>query len=490
MEKNAQKKEKIAGGLFWSFSERAAAQIVSAVVGIILARILDPKDYGVISIVLVFITFCDMFVTNGFGAALVQKKDATDLDFNTAFIISLLMSVLLYGILFVCAPYIAAFYNMPILTGIVKVLGLRVIITAINTIQHAGIRRSMQFKKFFFSTLIGTVVSCVVGIIMALFGYGVWALVAQYLTNTLIDTLVLSFVNEWKPKFEFSGTSAKGIFSFGGKILATNIVFTVTDEIRSLAVGKVFGPADLAYYDQGRKYPKLMIDNVNSAIQEVMLPTFSRVQDDIKELKRILRRSIGVEAYVLTPVLLGFFAISETFVSVILTDKWAEAIPYIQIFSLLYLTYPISSSCHQALLGIGRSGLVFWILLIQNVIRLVLVLIAIFYIKSVKAVALVALFTSFISLIGFGIATHNLINYKYREQAKDVLPSLVISSVMCIAVYLMQALRISGVLLLAVQILTGAVIYIILSVLFKLEPYIYLKNLLKEKLLKKNIPAN
>ena len=490
MDNSKHTKEKVAGGLFWTFSERAAAQLVSTIVGIVLARILAPEDYGVLSIILVLINFCDLFVTNGFGAALVQKKVATELDFNTAFIISLILSLILYGVLYVCAPFVAIFYNKEILTPAIRVLGLRVIITAVNTIQHAGIRRAMQFRKFFFSTLIGTLISCVVGIIMAIKGFGAWALIAQYMTNTAIDTFVLSVTNPWRPKAEFSKESAKWIFSYGGKVLATNLTFSIGGEIRSLAIGKVFGAADLAFYNQGAKYPNIMVSNINTAIQEVMLPTFSRVQDDIKELKRILRRSISVEAFVLSPVLLGFFAISATFVSVILTDKWAEAIPYIQIFSLLYLTYPISSSCHQALLGIGRSGLVFWILLIQNVIRLVLVLIAIFYFKSVKAVALIALFTGYISLIGFSVSTHKLINYKYREQAKDVLPSLLISSVMCIAVYLMQALRISGVLLLVVQILTGAAIYISLSALFKLEPYIYLKNLLKEKLLKKIIPAD
>ena len=484
------KKNRIFGGLIWTFGERVSAQLVSAIVGIILARLLMPEDYGVISIVLVFITFCDVFVTSGLGTAIVQKQKASQEDYNTAFTMSLIMAVIRYVVLYVSAPRIAHFYSMPILKPVIRVLGIRVIITAINTIQHAIIQREMAFRKFFFATLIGTLISCAVGIVMAYSGFGVWALVAQYLTNTVIDTSVLSFVNKWKPKIILSKESAGHIISFGGKILITNIILNLVGEVRSLIVGKVFGPAELAYYDQGRKYPKLVIDNVDSAIQEVMLPTFSRVQDNISELKSILRKSISVSIYVMAPLLLGLLAVADTFVSAILTEKWDFAIPFVRIFCLMFISWPLTSSCHQALLAIGKSNLVLWILLTSSSAQLILDLIAVFVFRNLLLAAVFAVVASFVSVIGFEIAMNRLADYKSAEQIKDVLPSLLISSVMCISVYLMHTIQINKVLLLIVQILTGAAVYVSLSVLFKLEPYIYLRNLLKEKLLNKNIPAD
>ena len=245
--KKDEKQSSIAKGLYWAFAERIAAQFVSTLVGIILARLLVPQDYGVVSIVMVFITLCNVFVTSGFGTAIVQKKEVDETDYNTAFVLSFIMAIVLYGVLFFVSPLIAEFYELPILKSVIRVLGLRLILTSLNTIQQAHIQREMRFKKFFIATLFGTVISCVVGIILAYCGYGVWALVAQYLTNTTIDTVVLVFVGGWNPSLKFSKRKAKEIYSFGIKVLCTELVFTLEGDIRSLIVGKVFGSADLAY---------------------------------------------------------------------------------------------------------------------------------------------------------------------------------------------------------------------------------------------------
>lgn len=208
------KKNSIIGGLFWTFGERITAQLVTTIVTIILARLLEPEHYGIISIVTVFISFCNIFVSSGFGSAVVQKKDITELDFNTAFIISFTVSLVMYIVIYICAPYIAKFYQMSVLIPVIRVMGIRLIIASLNTIQHAYIQRKMQFKKFFFATLFGTIVSAFLGVILAYKNFGVWALVVQYLTNTIIDTIVLLFVCEWRPKIQFNFENAKKLFSF------------------------------------------------------------------------------------------------------------------------------------------------------------------------------------------------------------------------------------------------------------------------------------
>lgn len=478
-------KQKVVGGLFWSFGERICAQLVTLIVGVILARILSPDDYGVISIVMVFITVCDVFVTSGFGTAIVQKKEVDKTDYNTAFYMSFIMSIVLYVVLFFTAPYIASFYEKEILTNVIRVLGVRLIITSLNTIQQAHLQREMKFRKFFIATIFGTVISCGVGIAMAYCGYGVWALVAQYLTNTVIDTLVLCIVGGWNPGLKISKKKAKEIYSFGWKVLCTNLVFTSESSIRSLIVGKKFGSEDLAYYDQGRKYPSLLVDNVNTTIQKVMLPTFSRMQDDKAELKRVLRRSVKIATYVLTPLLIGFAAVAQTFVPVVLTEKWAFAIPFIWIFCFQYLTRPIESSCHQALLAIGKSGLVFGIMVAINVVGIILTIVAVFVLNSVLWIALFSLMSTFISLVCFLAFSNKLLGYRAKEQLSDIMPSLVIGAAMGGCVFAMNYIPISDVALLIIQIVSGAVIYIVLSHLFKLEPYKYLINSIKNRFNKK-----
>ena len=461
----------IFGGLIWSFGERITAQLVSAIVGIKLARLLMPEDYGVISIVFIFITICDVLVTSGFGTALVQKQEASEKDFNTAFTMSLFMSVALYMLLFFAAPLIARYYEREILDPVIKVLGVRIVITSVNNIQHAKIRREMAFRKFFFATLIGTVISCLVGVIMAYSGFGVWALVAQYLTNSTIDTVALFAADDWRPKVCYYKDSAGMIFSFGGKVLATDMTYTILGNISSFFVGKYFGASELAYYNEGGKYPSLIISNIDNSIQEVMLPAYSRVQNEKEKLKEILKKSVRLGIYVMT-------------------EKWEEMVPFIRIWCLVYLTRPFESSCHQAILGLGRSNITFKIILTINTIQFSLTMLAIFVLKNVLWVAIGILVATWVSIVCFSVKVKDLIGYRFIEQLIDILPSLLLSAFMGIAVYLLQYTELRGVALLLIQILTGAVIYVSLSVLFKLEPYIYLKNLLKEKLLKKNIPAD
>ncbi len=477
-----QNNSSIAGGLTWSFAERILAQLVTTIVGLILARILGPEEYGIVSIVMIFITICDVFVIAGFGTAVVRKKQVDKMDFDTAFYLSFIMSVILYAVLFFTAPYIAKFFNVQVLAPIVRVLGIRIIFTSFNNIQQAYVQRKMAFKKFFFSTLFGTCASCAVGIVMAFNGYGVWAIVGQYLTNTIINTAVLAIIGGWNPGFNFSKNRAKEICSFGFKVLGSKLIGTAQAEIQGLLMGKYFGSSGLAYYEQGRKYPAIFIINVDAAVNNVMLPSFARVQDNLTELKRILRKSVRLGIYVLAPIMIGFFVVAKPFVQIVLTEKWLMCVPFLQTFCLLYLLRPLNTSCHQALLALNKVGVVITIMIIINVISFGGLFVAIFALNNAIWIVYFLLIAEFISLLCFMISTNLIVGYKLREQISDLLPAILLGVIMGLTVYAISYIKISQIALLVVQVFVGAILYLVLSIFTKLEAFTYIRDKIKSRI--------
>lgn len=474
-------KQKVAGGLFWSYGERIMAQLVSLIVSIVLARLLDPENYGVISIVMIFITLCDAIVTGGFGNSIVQKKDADELDVNTMLICSVATSFFLYVILFLAAPFIADFYQMEIIRPILRVLGLRLLISGVNSIQRAWIQKRMLFKRFFISTSFGTIISAVVGISMAYMGAGAWALVGQYLTNSFIDTVVLFITNDWRPKLQFSFDRAKQMLSYGWKVLLTTVVYTVEGDLRSLIVGKQFGSADLAYYDQGKKFPNLLVSNINTSISNVMFPVLSKNQDNRERMKAICRRSIKTSTYLLAPLLLGLIAVSNEFVRVILSDKWLPCVPFLQILTLVYLVRPLTTTDQQAIMSTGRSDLTLRIMIAVNVTDVILLLIAVFAMKSVIMIAVGALLTEVVSMALFIKYVKKCIGYTYLEQLSDIAPSLLLAISMGVIVYLVGKINVNVIIVLFLQVVVGAGYYLAMSCILHFEPFIYLVKMLKEK---------
>lgn len=459
---------KVVGGLFWTFAERISAQLVSTIVTIILARILDPDHYGVISLITIFITFCNVFVTSGFGSSVVRKKDVTNEDFYTAFSISFIMSIILYAVLFFISPLVANFYERPILCPIMRVMSIRIILASFNSIQQAHIQKYMRFKLFFIATLLGTIISAIIGIVMALKGFGAWSLVFQYLTNVIIDSFVLAIADKWIPKLKFNKNEAKYIFSFGWKVLVTDLIFTIEGDLRSLIIGKSFGTSDLAFYDQGKKYPALFVNNVNTSLNKVMLPTFSKKQDNILALKETLRKSISMGLFLLGPILIGFALISKDFVMIILTEKWAPAIPYIRVFCIMYLTRPLEVSCHQALLAIGKSGVVLIAMSIVSGFGLLTTIYAVYILKNVFYVAIGLLITQVLSYCCFMGAGWKYIGYSFKEQFIDMWKVIVAVLLMSLSVYVINfAMPYSKLLVMIIKILVGMIVYISSSIILK-----------------------
>lgn len=474
-------KQKVAGGLFWSYGERIMAQLVSLVVSIVLARLLDPENYGVISIVMIFITFCDAIVSGGFGNAIVQKKDADELDVNTMLCCSVATSFLLYLIIFCAAPFIADFYEMDIIRSILRVLGLRLLISGVNSIQRAWIQKRMLFKRFFISTSFGTIISAIVGIAMAYIGMGAWALVAQYLTNSFIDTTVLLITNDWKPRLQFSGIRAKNMLSYGWKVLVTTVVYTIEGDLRSLIIGKKFGSADLAYYDQGKKFPNLLVTNINTSISNVMFPVLSENQNDLIRLKQMCRRAVRVGIYLLSPLLIGLIGVADTFVVAVLSAKWVPCIPFLRILTLVFLVRPFTTTCQQSILSVGRSDVTLKIEIIVNAAAIGILFYSVFILQSVIGIAIGTLFAEGVSMLMFMYYENKIIRYSYKEQLQDLLPSLTMSTLMGGFMYLLHFLPLHEGLVLIIQIVIGAAFYLLVSYAIKFEPFIYLIKMVRGK---------
>lgn len=475
-------KNSLLSNLSWKFAERISAQAVTMIVSVILARLLQPSDYGIISIVMIFITLANVFVSDGFGSALIQKKNADALDFSSVLYFNIGLSIVLYLALFFAAPYITRFYGAgyEILTPVLRVLGLRIILCAINTVQNAYVSRKMIFRKFFYATLVGTVLSAAVGITLAFSGFGVWALVAQYMTNTMVNTVFLGLSLKKKPLFSFSFSRLKGLVSYGWKILATNLLITGQEELKALIIGKLYSSADLACYDKGRQFPMLVITNVNASIGAVLFPKMSNEQNDIERLKRTAKNSVRFSSYIMFPLMIGLAAVAENFISVVLTDKWLACVPFLKMFCVVYLLQPLHSANMQAIKAVGRSDLLFKLETVKKVIELI-VLLSVVWISVEAIVISMALQSVLFSFIN-AYPNKKLLNYGIKEQIIDVAGPIWMSLLMMLAVSFVGKLQIPLIPLLCVQVLCGAVVYLILSIITKNSEFNYIINLLKSNL--------
>lgn len=483
-EKNLNKK--ILSGIIWSYGERLLAQFITLIVSIILARILSPKDYGIIAIVTVFITICDALVSGGFGNALVQKKDATDLDFNSICWVSISMAIILYIGLFLSAPVIADFYEMPVLVSIIQIMGIRFIFSAFNSIQQAYVQRHMIFRKFFFATLGGTLFSAVLGIGMAVWGFGIWALVVQYLSSTIVNTIILFLTIEWKPKVELSWKSVKELWNFGYKILISTIVYTIKDNIRSLIIGKEFTSSDLAFYNQGQKFPSLLVTDIVESLGMVMFPVFSARQDNRLRIKELMRKSIRISSYILTPCIIGLYAISDTFVSVILTDKWLPCVPYMRILCIVYVTRSMSTIFQKCVLAIGKSNVNLLHEIVTSILTIILLLLAALKFENIYLIAWSYVIVMFFGICIYGYFIHQYFKYKFIEFLFDYLPIFIMSTLMGLVVYAIGFIELHSILKFVLQIIVGFFIYFAFSVLLKNEGFLYIKKILEKYFFRKN----
>lgn len=461
--KEEKQKTGFLGNLSWKFAERFAAQSVSLIVSVILARLLEPSDYGTIAIVNVAIAILNVFVSDGFGSALIQKKDADILDFSSVLYFNIGFSCILYFLLFLAAPFISAFYGdeYEALTAIFRVLGLRLIFSAINSVQNAYVSKKMIFRKFFWATFIGTAVSAGVGIAMAYLGCGVWALVFQYLTSSVVNTIVLAVLTPPIATKKFSFERLKGMLGFGSGILGSNLLTVVFQEMRTLIIGKMYAADDLAFFDKGKQFPNLIVTNINVSISAVLFPKMSHEQTDKQKLKAIMKKSVRYGSFIMCPLMLGMLAIAEPFVELILTEKWMACVPFLRWFCIYYLFQPIHTTNMQAIKALGRADIYFKLEVAKKIIE-VLSLVAVMWI-SVDAIVISMAVLSTVFTAFNAYPTHKLLGYSFKEQTRDMLPAVSMAVVMVIAVCLIGMCPIGLMYKLPVQIIGGGCVYCALA---------------------------
>ena len=481
-------KQSVINNFFWRFMERCGAQGVAFVVSIILARLLDPSVYGTVALVSVFMLIMQVFVDSGMGNALIQKKDADDLDFSSVFWFNIAMCTLLYLIMFFAAPFISSFYGIPELTLIVRVMSLMLIISGMKNIQQAYVSRHMMFRIFFFTTLGGTVIAAIVGIAMAYMGFGVWALVAQMLVNAFVDTVILWITVKWRPKKIFSMSRLKGLFSYGWKLLISSVLDTVYNELRQLIIGKIYTPADLAQFNQGQKFPQFTVVNINASIDSVLLPTMSKAQDNPAAIRSMTRRAIKTSTYLMMPFMVGLAVCAEPAVRLIITDKWLPCVPYLRIFCFSFAFYPIHTANLNAIKAMGRSDLFLILEILKKVVGLTAILSTMWI--SVMAMAYSMIFTSVICQIINAWPNKKLLGYSYLNQVADMLPQIGMSLAMGVAVYGVQFFGMNDILTLCVQVPLGMLLYWAMSKVFRVESYTYVIGTAKEFLGKHKMAEN
>ena len=470
-------KGKVISNFIWRFAERCGAQLVSFVVSIVLARLLEPSVYGTVALVTVFTTILQVFIDSGLGTALIQKKNADDLDYSSVFYFNFVVCIILYLGMFIAAPYIAKFYGNMSLIPVIRVISLTLIISGVKNIQQAYVSSNMLFKRFFFSTIGGTIVSAFVGIFMAYIGMGVWALVAQQLSNAMIDTMILWITVKWRPKAVFSWERLKSLLAYGWKLLVAVLLDTVYNNLRNLVIGKMYSSADLAFYNQGDKFPKIIVTNINTSIDSVLLPTMSSEQDNKARVKEMTRRAIKTSTYIMAPLMMGLAFCAKTVVELVLTQKWLPCVPFLQIFCITYMFYPVHTANLIAIKAMGRSDIFLKLEIIKKIVGMSLLLSTMWF--GVMAMAYSLLVSCVLSQIINSWPNKQLLGYGYLEQLRDLIPGVILAVIMGICVYFIGYINLPNIIVLIIQVIVGATIYIVMSIVFRLESFLYLWNMVK-----------
>lgn len=467
----------------WKLLERVSVQGLSLCITLVIARILDPQDYGIVALIVVFTGFATVIIDGGLNTALIQKKNADNVDFSTIFFGSIGLAFFLYAILYLSAPLIASFYNNESISYIIRVFSVIIIFEAANAVQRAYVAKHMLFKKLFNSSLVALVASGAWGIYLAINNHGVWALVFQSLSNAIINTIVMWFTIKWRPDWIFSFSRFKSLFNYGWKIFAINMMVSLYQNLRSLIIGKVYSPASLAFFERGHTLSGMVVTNINTSMQTVIFPVFSYAQDDPEKVKKLVRRSVVLSCTFIIPALMGLCLVAKPLIILILTEKWLPAVPFVQIFSVAYMLFPMQVASMEAVKAMGYSGFSFKYEVFKHLIETGILIVAVYI--GIYAMAIsVIFFNAFCLLINI-YPNIRFLNYNIKEQINDIFMPFVLSFVMGIVIYWIQFLPIHNFWVILLQIITGIAIYFLLCEVTKMEGYVYVKSMVLIKFFNK-----
>ena len=464
-------KSKTISGVFWSAFQKFGAMAISFVANIVLARLLSPDDFGCIGMLAIFITLSSTFIDGGFGSALIQKKDPTDEDYSTIFYWNLLLSGLLYGILYVTAPVIARFYDIPLLSAVLRVEGLVLIINALSIIQNNRLRKQLQFKKLAIIDIISAIVSISITILLAAKGWGIWALVVQQLLLCSISTLLLWIVGRWHPRLVFSWTSFKELFNFGFFILLANLVNTFCNNIQGLLIGKIYNSSTMGYYSQGKKLEELSSTSISNVVDRVAYPILAESQNDKPRMIHMLSQFITSLAYLTIPLMLLFILVAKPLIILIYSAKWLPSVHYFQILCIAGIAISLQGINYYAVAAVGKSGKLLLWTLIKRGIGLVLVVggLAAFGMDGLLAGMVITSYTIYIINAAL---VHKHVGYRLHTQFLDLLPIAIVGiCAFIISFYCARFIHLSMYPLACIQLLIFLIIYIGMSYLLRLRAF-------------------
>lgn len=472
-------KKRTISSTIWKFSEQVMAEIVSLIVSIVLARLLSPSDYSIIGVIGIFSSFASVLITGGLNTALIQKKNADGQDYFMVLITSVLSAILMYALFFFLAPFIASLYNISLIVPVTRIITLTLPVNAVKSVVCAYISSNLKFKKFFLATIGATIVSALVGISLAFNGFGVWALVAQRLVNDIVSTFLLLITTKIPFTLKVSFNKLSSLFKYGWKVLASSLLGIAYSQIVPIVIGLKFSPTELSYYTKGHSFPNLISSNTNNTFSSVLFPVMAKFQDNKEVLLNYTRRFIKVTSFVAFPLMLGFFAVSDNFIRVVLTEKWMGASVYIKVFCISLMFEMIHTGNCETIKAMGRSD----IFLVMEIIKksLYFFTIAVFLVfgKSPVFLASSSIVCTLVAIIVNCIPNITLIGYRIKDQIVDLLPNLLSAIIMCFLVTLIGNLIVNMYLSLLVQIVSGIIIYVAISVIIKNENFKYLIDLIK-----------
>ena len=472
-------KYKVVSGVLWKGLERICAQAVSAIVSIILARILVPDDYSIVSIVAIFFSFCNIFISSGLNQSLIQKKDADDLDYSTILVVNMIFAVVLYFMMYIASPYISKLYGKPILTPIIRIMALTFFVNAYKSVLCAKISSELRFKLFFRATFIGTCVSAVAGIAMALGGFGAWSLVAQQMTNSIIDTLMLRVTTDYRFGIRFSYERFQNLFGYGLRITLASILSVLYNECNPLIVGLKFSTTSLAFYNKGMMFPGLINSIGKNTLAPTLFPAMSKIQDDPAALRNATRRFIKVSSFIIFPLMAGLMAVSETFVRVVLTEKWLPIVPFMLVFCISYGFDLIQTGNLQMIQAIGRGDYVLKMEIIKKANYFIVIALFVWKSNSAFELALSSIVCTAIATLVNTYPTKKILGYGLYYQFKDMSINLFCSIVLFFTVRIIGNLPVPDFFLLIIQVFIGIVCYLLLCLILKNEAFFYILNIAK-----------
>jgi O-antigen/teichoic acid export membrane protein len=480
MENPATVKNKTLSNVLWLGLRYGGSQLVRFTLGVIIARILLPENYTVVAIIAVFTGLATKFITHCLSTALIQQKDVDDADCSSVIWMGMIAAAMLYTLLFFVAPWIAGFYALPEITMGIRVMSLSLFFSAISTVFHARLARQMKFKKLTIASLIAQWASAGLGLALAYYGFGMWALVWQQLSFEILACVAQYFMSRWLPKLRLDFSRLKRLFQYGWKILAANLLSTVYNDLTSLVLGKVFPGDALAYYNKGRQMPSIVSENLNDAVIAALFPVFAKHQDDLARERDLVRKTLRVNAFVVFPLMAGFALVAEPLIGLLLTDKWLPAAPYMLPAAILWALYPLDCTLMQAICAVGRSGLHLILEIIRRVFGLIALCIAAFVFKTPMAIAWSVTIYGLFSMLQAMVVAKPFFNYPLRDQLADILPPLLLCAAMALAVWPISLIALPRLALLLVQIVVGIIVYVGLAALLRLEVFRYVIAMLKE----------